>query len=141
MTTHNAQKWLRVTFMAGAVIDAAAMVPMLFPPVAAFFWGFDGFTGIYRYAMGMGAALMLGWTLLLLWAWRKPLERRFVAILTAVVVAGNVAAQIMAVASGVMALGKAAPSFALQAILLFLLIRGYFLAGSSGQREQEKSNS
>ena len=30
----------------------------------------------YRYAMGMGASLMLGWTALLIWADRKPIERR-----------------------------------------------------------------
>jgi hypothetical protein len=37
-----------------------------------------------RLAMGMGGSLMTGWTFLLLWAVRKPIERRVVSLLTAV---------------------------------------------------------
>ena len=33
--------------------------------------------------MGMAGSLMIGWTLLLLWAVRKPIERRVVILLTA----------------------------------------------------------
>lgn len=139
MEKNKAAQWLKAAFLVGAIVDAAAMLPMLLPSMARFFWGFDGVTGAYLFAMGMGAALMLGWTLLLLWAWKKPLERRFVAVLTAIVIAGTAAAEAVAVASGVMALGKAAPSFALQAVLLFLFIRGYFLAGPSSLREHSGS--
>lgn len=38
--------------------------------------------------MSIGGILMLGWTILLIWAVQKPIERRFVILLTAVVVAG-----------------------------------------------------
>lgn len=37
--------------------------------------------------MAMGGVLMAGWTVLLLWAVRRPIERRFVILLTALVVA------------------------------------------------------
>ena len=33
--------------------------------------------------MGLGGSLMTGWTFLLIWALRKPIERRFVILLTA----------------------------------------------------------
>jgi len=33
--------------------------------------------------MGIGGSLMTGWTFLLLWAVRKPIERRVVILLTA----------------------------------------------------------
>ena len=36
----------------------------------------------YRYAMGLGAALMWGWTVLLVWADRKPIERRGILLIT-----------------------------------------------------------
>jgi hypothetical protein len=36
-----------------------------------------------RIIMGMAGSLMLGWTLLLIWAYLKPIERRFILILTA----------------------------------------------------------
>ena len=40
-----------------------------------------------RSAMAIGGILMAGWTVLLLWAVRSPVERRFVILLTAGVVA------------------------------------------------------
>jgi hypothetical protein len=57
---------------------------MLFPKVGGALYGIKNFDpgGEYRYAMGIGASLMLGWTGLLLWADRKPLERRGVLLLT-----------------------------------------------------------
>ena len=36
-----------------------------------------------RLIMGIGGSLMTGWTLLLIWAVRKPIERRVVILLTA----------------------------------------------------------
>ena len=36
-----------------------------------------------RLIMGIGASLMAGWTLLLMWGVQKPKERRFVIFLTA----------------------------------------------------------
>jgi len=36
----------------------------------------------YRYAMGLAGSLMLGWTILLLWADRRPAERRGVLMIT-----------------------------------------------------------
>ena len=37
--------------------------------------------------MTIGGVLMAGWTVLLLWAVQRPIERRFVILLTAMVVA------------------------------------------------------
>ena len=45
--------------------------------------GFRDITGSYRFAMGYGAS---GWTGLLLSAYRRPLERRFAAVLTILVI-------------------------------------------------------
>jgi hypothetical protein len=80
------EQLLRAAFLAGAVTDAAALLPMLFPPLAELLWGFHDTSGSYRFAMGYGASLMLGWTFLLVWAYRRPLERQFVAALTVLVI-------------------------------------------------------
>jgi uncharacterized membrane protein len=77
--------WLRVSFIIGAVVDAAALIPMLIPRAAIIFWGFKDLSGEYYFAMGMGASLMLAWTILLLWAYRKPLERRYIALFTVII--------------------------------------------------------
>jgi len=116
---------LRCAFLAGAITDALALVPMLFPEMAALLWGFSDFSGSYRFAMGYGASLMLGWTLLLLWAHQRPLERRFVAVLTVVVIYGLVLAEAVAVASGALSAWRMVPTWFLQTGLLALFAFAY----------------
>src|SRR5512132_1000261 len=119
------ERLLRVAFLAGAVTDAFALGPMLVPPLARLLWGFEDQGGAYRFAMGYGASLMLGWTVLLLWASRRPLERRFVAALTVLVIYGLVATEIVAVVGGDMPAVRMIPTWLLQAVLLGLFATAY----------------
>ena len=116
---------LRLAFLAGAITDALALIPMLSPTMASLLWGFDDVSGPYRFAMGYGASLMAAWTGLLLWARQKPLERAFVAALTAFVIYGLVATEIAAVWSGAMPAWRMIPTWILQAGLLALFAGGY----------------
>jgi hypothetical protein len=116
---------LRRAFLLGAITDALALVPMLFPEMAAFLWGFSDSSGSYRFAMGYGASLMLGWTALLLWAYQRPLERRFVAALTVVVIYGLILTEVVAVVSGAMPAWRMVPTWFLQAGLLVLFATAY----------------
>jgi len=117
---------LRIAFLAGAVTDAGALVPMLFPSMAHLMWGFEHPSGSYVFAMGYGASLMLGWTLLLLWAYQRPLERRFVALLTLVVISGLVATEVAVVARGDLDALRMIPTWAIQAVLAGLFGKAYF---------------
>jgi len=119
------EKLLRTAFDAGAVTDALALLPMLVPPLASLLWGFDDVSGAYRFATGYGASLMLGWTALLVWAYQRPLERRFVAALTVLVIYGLVATEIVAVATGRLALWRMVPTWCLQATLVALFAGGF----------------
>jgi hypothetical protein len=58
----DAIRWLRISYWVGAVTDCVAAVQMLYPPLFKFGMGLSGFNpgSDYRYAMGMGASLMLG---------------------------------------------------------------------------------
>jgi hypothetical protein len=82
--------------------------------------------GPYRFAMGYAASLMAGWTALLLWAYRKPVERAFVAILTMIVIAGLIATEIAAVLFGTLHASRMAPTWILQAALLALFSTAYY---------------
>jgi hypothetical protein len=119
------ERLLRTAFLAGAVTDALALFPMLIPPLATLLWGFDQPTGAYRFAMGYGASLMLGWTALLVWAYQRPLERRVVAALTVLVIYGLVATEIVAVRNGHLAMWRMIPTWILQATLLALFAGGF----------------
>lgn len=119
------ERLLRIAFLAGALTDAGALLPMLFPPLAGLVWGFHDVPGSYRFAMGYGASLMLGWTVLLVWAYRRPVERRFVAPLTVLVIYGLILTEIVAVRSGALEAWRMVPTWCLQGVLLALFASAY----------------
>ncbi len=121
----NQLKILRIAFLAGAITDALAILPMLFPKLANIFWGITEFNGAYQFAMGCGASLMLGWTIFLIWAYQKPVERKYAAILTIIVILGFVLTEICAVISGTITIERAVPSWLMQLILLILFTCAY----------------
>ena len=117
---------LRTAFLAGAITDAGALVPLLSPRFADLLWGLHDQSGSYRFAMGYGASLMLGWTLLLLWAYRRPTERRAVAAFTMVVIVGLIVAEVCAVQAGIVTAGRLAPTWVLQFALLALFAAAFY---------------
>ena len=77
--------WIEFAYWFGIGADALWAMALLFPPMFGVLIGNPNFDPDLqtRLIMGMGASLMSGWTFLLLWAVRKPIERRFVILLTA----------------------------------------------------------
>ena len=75
---------LKVSFWAGAIIDGIVAYLMLKTAVLGGTSSLTGYApGIeYRFAIGVAASLMLGWTALLIWGGRKPMERKDILVLT-----------------------------------------------------------
>jgi len=127
----EAIRWLRISYWAGAVVDAVAAAQMLWPPLFRLGMGLPGFApGVeYQYAMGMGASLMVGWTALLVWADRRPMERKGVLPLTVFpVIAGLAANQARGVLSGFLPAPAVLPIWALQCGLGVLFLWSYWRA-------------
>jgi hypothetical protein len=117
----NKITWLRISYWVGAIADGVATLRMLFPKIA---YGVE-----YRYALGLGASLMLGWTFLLVWADRKPLERKGVLLLTVFpVITGILLAEIYAVTKGLITFKKMLPTGIFLVVLIALFIFSYFNA-------------
>ena len=113
--------WLRISYWVGAIADGLAALRMLFPKIA---YGVD-----YRYALGLGASLMIGWTFLLIWADRKPLERKGVLLITAFpVITGILLAEIYAVATELITFEKMLPTGVFLVALIVLFSFSYFNA-------------
>lgn len=72
---------------------------------------------------------MLGWTVLLVWADRKPLERRGVLPITVFVIAGLAWAGAYAVSAGLVPLSNMIPSWGFQLGLVVLFLYSYFRSG------------
>jgi hypothetical protein len=116
-----AVRWLRASYITGAVADTLVGILMLVP-------GRMGETE-FRYPMGLGASLMFGWAALLLWADRKPVERKGVLLLTIFpVITGLLATGIWAAASGRLPVTRILPSSALGLSLIGLLGFSYWKA-------------
>jgi hypothetical protein len=83
----------------------------------------------YRYAMGMGASLMAGWTVLLLWANRRPVERRDVLLITIVpVVLGLGLNEIVGTVEGFTRVPYVAPIWAIQLFLVGMFVSTWWKA-------------
>jgi hypothetical protein len=135
----SAVRWLHCAYRLGAVVDGLATVGMLFPRrlwTAGFRAPFDRSRPEFAYGMRAAAPLMAGWTVLLVWADRRPLERRDVAAMTAVpVVAGLMAGDAAAVRAGQVRANSILPTRVLQSALLVLFAVSYArsLAATRGE--------
>jgi hypothetical protein len=76
---------IKIAYWLGIVADALWAVGLLFPKIFGILTGQLDFNPDLqvRLIMGIGGALMTGWTFLLLWAVKQPIERRAVILLTA----------------------------------------------------------
>ena len=123
--------FLKLVFWIGALLDAIMLIPMLSPEAGGAMFGISNFHPgpEYRYAMGIGASLMAGWTALLVWAHREPVARRGVLLLTTIpVVTGMIGANIYAGTSGLVPFGNLVPLFLLQGLLAVLFLTAYFVS-------------
>jgi len=101
--------FVRNCFLIGAIIDLAAVVPLLFPDAAR---------------------VMLGWTVLLFWGSFKPLERRGILLITVFpVLIGLFASSILVVYSGFIDAIYILPLWIIYILLIPIYIFAYFKAG------------
>ena len=99
----KAVRLLRISCWTGAVIDGLVAIPMLLEAGLGITSPITGYqpTVEYRYAMGIGASLMLGWTALLLYAGREPLHRKGILVITVFpVITGIILAHLYALYAG-----------------------------------------
>lgn len=123
-------RWLRISYWVGAVVDGLAAVMMLFPELFLVFSGVDltPDAGL-RVGMRWGAPLMIGWTVLLIWADRKPMERKGVLLITLFpVVAGFAIFWVAIIAVGLSSIGNAIPNLIIEAALAALFGLSYLNA-------------
>jgi hypothetical protein len=127
---------IRIAYWLGIGADALWAVGLLFPQIYGVLIGNPDFNPDLqtRIIMGIGGTLMTGWTFLLLWAVRKPIERRAVILLTAFpVVCGLFIVALIGVLDGntftIWILIKSA-------ILIISMVTSYILAGKIAKEKE-----
>jgi len=76
---------IRIAYWLGIVADALWAIALFVPQIFGMLTGIQDFNPDlqFRLTMAVGGTMMTGWTVLLMWAVRQPIERRFVILLTA----------------------------------------------------------
>jgi hypothetical protein len=128
---NKAIRLLRVSYWTGAVADGFFAIALLFPKL----WGMALKIAPFkpdlqhRMDMAVGASLMFSWTVLLLWADRKPMERKGVLLLTVFPALTCLAITgIAAVVTGANSFSNMLPVFIMQSSLSSLFLVSYVLA-------------
>jgi hypothetical protein len=132
-SVRRSHAFLHLAYRTGAVVDAAMVVPLLVPRVAAGMLGVDRFApgADYRYVAGLSAALMAGWAALLVWADHEPIARRGVLLLTVCpVVLGLAGAGGYAMTSGLVRPVHMAPTLIVQLGIVVMFLAAYRRAGA-----------
>jgi len=85
INTKNRMFFIKFPYWLGIAADALWAVGLLIPQVFSMLTVTPEFNPDLqtRLIMGIGGSLMTGWTFLLLWAVREPIERRVVILITA----------------------------------------------------------
>jgi len=120
-------------------LDGLTVIPMLFPRLGGAMFGIGSFapTPEYTYAIGLAAALMAGWTVLLVWGAVRPVERRGLLLITAVpVVAGLMAAGVNSVVGGFLAFADALPTLILQVVVIALVLAAWIVARNLARADE-----
>jgi hypothetical protein len=120
--------WLRRAYHLAALIDGVAAVGMAFPSQlwpADFLEPFDRDRPEFAYGTRVGAPIMAGWSLLLVWAGRVPVRRRGVLPLSCAVLAGLAANDTVAIHAGRVTPTSLLPTRVLQAGTCCLLGAAY----------------
>ena len=121
---------LKFSYIIGAVLDALVAVQMFFPEIFALTAGIGVFNpgSDYFYASYMSGVMMIGWTVLLLWGYKRPVERMDILLITAFpVVIGLMITNVLSIAAGFLPWMTAILFLGIQVFLIILFSVSYML--------------
>ena len=121
---------LRLSYWVGAIADLVVGIAMVYPKFLAQVLRLEKppLEIETRCALGIGATLMFGWTALLLWADRRPLERKGVLLLTVAVILGLAFTVLYGFLGGYIPLASAVAVWVFQTFLIVVFLSAYLLA-------------
>jgi hypothetical protein len=125
------KKLLVTSYWIGIIADALATILLFSPPIANIILKPQPFeiSEAYLYVSRIAGALMLGWTVLLIWGVKKPIERADILMITLFPVVTILAlAAILVTKSNQIALENILPMFILYIVIFSTFIPSYLWA-------------
>ncbi len=129
-TLRKEQKlWVKMGFWAGIVADFIFGLKLMFlPKMVKFVWGFSQSMSSFEimWCRYLGA-IIFAWTFILIWGLKKPIERRLILPITAILVLiPFIIIECLVLITGLLPLGNMLFLIGLQLILIVLFMKGYF---------------
>jgi len=133
MSEKNQILLLRIAYWVGIIMDALVGLNMILATMLGNISPFlpTPFIGgtSYQFAMGFCASFMIAWTVLLIWADRKPVARKDILIITAgPVVGGFTIIEIFGLFLQTVTLIELIPMLMMRGALIVLFIGSYYWA-------------
>ena len=127
--------FVRLTYWVGGLVDLLAGIQLLLP-TSVVLLGFRGLRepGPAGYPAVMAAFLMFGFTLILVWAHLRTVDRRQVLLFTLLVVIALAATNLAFAASGALVWTQVAGSLVIQAVLVAMFATSYAIATREAAR-------
>ena len=122
---------LKITFWIAALADAYVAIKLLLVPYSM---------GVqYKPEMETIASLMIGWTILLIWASIKPIERKFILLLTIIMMTIGRFIELFAIINKKVTLNEITQNTLPTIILLAFFIIMYILSTIKIDKDIEQS--
>ena len=112
--------WLRISYWAGAIGDFLIAILALVPKRMG--------VPSYCYPMGLLSAVAFSWGCMLIWADRKPLERKWILLPTILVVIMLATAEIYSALVGAISFSRILPFLIFQPLFIVLMSFSYYNA-------------
>ena len=129
---------LKLSYIIGAILDALVALQMLFPDILVLTTSMLSFTpgSDNLFASYMSGIMMIGWTVLLIWGYMKPVERKDILLITAFpVVVGLMVNDILSTAAGFLPQVTAIVFIVIQIFLVILFTLSYVLNRPKTEKE------
>ena len=121
---------LKISYIIGVILDLLVAIQMFFPDILALTTGLGAFVpgSDYLYAAYMSGVMMIGWTVLLIWGYMRPVERKDILLITVFpVVVGLIVSDLLSISTGFLPLMTAVTFLVIQIFLIILFSLSYIL--------------
>jgi len=120
---------LKFSYIIGAILDALVAIQMFSPDILTFTTGVSSFapTSNFLYASYMSGIMMISWSVLLIWGYIRPVERKDILLITILPVVGLMISGILSTTAGFLPWLTFVTYLAIQVFLVVLFATSYLL--------------
>jgi len=120
---------LKFSYIIGAILDALVAIQMFSPDILTLTTGVSSFapTSNFLYASYMSGVMMISWSVLLIWGYLRPVERKDILLITVLPVVGLMISGILSTTAGFLPWLTMLVFLVIQMFLVILFTTSYLL--------------